>query len=1055
MALLENKTVLIIGSGPNVIGQSDECDQGALEACLVLKEMGCRLVAVNSNPDSPMTDSSLAQRTYLEPLTLETLERIIAEEKPHAIVPGFGGRTALHVTVQMAQRGILDRHGVAVWGTAPRDLERLLDRDALSSAVGPIDLNTPSLFSYSKLDEAEAKAQEIGFPVVLRSDSHLMPDGVLAYNQEEIRTLAAPLTGEQAFSLSVESSLRDWQQLEIEILRDNRGEVRIAGGVEYLDSAVVHPGDAIAVSPPQCINEKALGRLIEQARIVAGHLNIMGGVTIRVAFAPHNGSFLLLAVHPRYTRTSALSALIAGRPIARTAVLLASGLSWDQLPAGASFEPPQARDFAVVGVKWPVWDFGHLDGISDRLGPRMQAVGQAVGLGAGFKEALQNAARSANPGCTGLGDSSGDSGLPLEDLLARVAAPNSGRMFQLYEALRRGAVGRELSERSMIQPGFIEQLGELAALEEQIRAQVGSGGQPDPGLWRKARQNGFSPARLRDLHGLKPERLADISAAADLPLQVQPLGDLGGHCFSTCAVGGGSLPPSSGKVVLLIGSGPHRIGSGPECDWAIVHAAAALSDMGYQPVTINTNLTGVSTGFAMPGRIYCDPMDVEDILAVIAREKPVGIITRFAGFSEKTLKRELAARGAPIAGTPIEALEIIHDHEALRGRIRDLGIPQPAYALCRSAEQLRRCASDLGYPLLVSPAKAAADRSPELIMDAAILEKYLEQAGPDPDGPYLLERFLQYAIEAQAEALCDGSSVQVAAVLEHIELAGVNAGDSAWVLPPYSIAPRHVETISEYTRKIGLALPIKGLINARFAIYRDTVYLLQVGCEVNRNLSLVSKTTGQPIVRSAVRLMLGGSLEPASAARGSSRLCGVRTAVFPFNVFSQIDPLLGTRMRSTGQVLAMADSFALAYFKAQSAAGSPLPLAGTVLITVTDEDKPSILEPARIFQELGFTLMATRGTQAALADHGIQAQTVRKLGFGRPNLADEIKNGKVQMVINTPSGEKSQMDDSYIRKAAIRYRVTHITTPASALAAAKGIAARRNGDSPMRCLQDD
>jgi carbamoyl-phosphate synthase large subunit len=1050
MSPLENRTVLVIGSGPNVIGQSDECDQGALEACLALKQMGCHLVTVNSNPDSPITDSGLAQRAYLEPLTLETLEQIIATEKPDAILPCFGGRTALHMTVELARQGVLARHAVQVWGTAPGDLERLLDRDALRDAVAPIHLNMPSLFTFSDLDAAETKAQELGFPVVLRSDSHVMPDGVLAYNLEEIQGLAAPLKGEQLFSLSIEDSLWHWQQLEIEVLRDTAGAMRTAGAVEYLDPAVVHPGDALAVSPPQSVLSAFIDQLIDQARVVAGHLNIIGCATVRFACRPQDGSFLLLAVHPRYTRSSALTALSAGRSVARTAALLAAGLTWEKLPADGSFDPPGDWTATAVGVKWPVWDFETMDNIPDHLGPRMQAVGQAVGFGRHFKEAFQNAARGAHRDGAGLGAGQPAGGLDLKGLLVQVETPSSHRPFFLYEALRLGATPGELSQRSGIPLWFIEQFAELADLEEHIRSCSGDDAAAAEALLLQARRHGFSRGHLAQICGMPEKRFTAAMEKLDLPNAAQPLDMTGTHFFATCHAAEPSRPMGSDPVVIVLGSGPHRIGNGPDCDWALLHALRSLSELGYTPVVITNNLTGVATGFALPGRVYCNPLSIEDIQAIIAQEKPQAIITWFAGPAGNALKRNLAASGAPVAGTPIDALDLLSDYQSLRQIIREQGIPQPSSALCNSAEELRQQAAGLGYPLLASEGGPAVNsgREPisEPVMDEAMLEQYLEHAAPDPVHPHLLENFLQYAIEAQAEAVCDGESAQVTAVLEHIELAGVHAGDSALVLPPYSISTRHVETICEYTRKVVQALRVKGMINVRFAIYRDTVYLLDVGCGVTRNLSLITKTTGQPVVKSAVRLILGGRLADSSTTVPAAGTFGVRTAVFPFNVFSQIDPLLGTRMRSTGQVLVMADAFGPAYFKAQSAAGSPLPLEGSVLITVTDEDKASILEPARIFQELGFKLKATRGTQMLLAEHGIVAETVRKLGFGRPNLLDEKKNGRVQMVINTPSGEKSQMDDSFIRKAAIRYRVTHITTPASALAAAKGIAALRKGD---------
>ncbi len=1039
---LKNQTVLIIGAGPAIVGQGSECDEGAVEACRALAAMGCRMIAINSNPDAVATDDRAVKTGHIQPLNAGSLSRIIAQEKPHAILPAFGGRDGLHLGAQLARQGVLKQHHVAIWGLSASALEKVRDRETLKTALSEIDLNTPPIFTLNSIDAAIEKAQELGFPVVLRCNhTDLLPDGVLVYNQDELREKAASLTGEPDITVSVEASLLEWQQIELEILRDRTGQIRLAGGVQYIDTAGIHPGDAIGISPPQSLHRDLVNRLASHAGAIADHLSVTGSITVRFAYREAAGDVLVLAVHPRYTRTSALVARTSGVSIGGLSGLLAAGLTWSEVSEQMNTPGAKPESQCTIAVKWPRWNFDQLEKTSDRLGPQMQAIGQIVGYGSNFIEALQKAARSATGRDHGLAATGALSNKPLEDLLASISTPASDRLMVVYELLRRGTLTQELVERTHFAPWIVEQLSSLADTESKIEAHQGT--LPDATLLRQAKSEGFSNAYLAKRLGVSMQKLArhlegyDIQRGWAFVSTIEP-----SLYYSTFAPCHAAQTNFSNDKILILGSGGHAIGQGPECDYGLCQATMAIRNMGYTPLLYNCNLTSVTTGPAMREPCCGDPISAEDLLAVIDKEKPIGIITQFAGALAPELMAQLAASQTPLLGTPTECLRLVQDRVAFHKSIQSIGIPQPKAGLATSVDEAYDLATKIQFPLLVQPGNADMGSKTELIMDQAMLAAHLDQRRIDTNHPLWIEQFLEYAIETQTETLCDGTQTHVAAVLEHIELAGVHAGDSACVLPPYSIAPRQLETITEYCHKVAVTLKIKGVVNLRFAIYRDTVYLLEATCNATRNHSLVTRAQNLPVAELATQLMLDRPLKDLSLESNATPHFGVRAAVFPFNVFSAEDPLLGPRMRSTGQVLSMADTFGLAYFKAQQAATSPLPTSGSVLITVTDEDKPSILEPARIFKELGFTILATNGTQAFLTDNGIQSQKVRKLGFGRPNLLDAIKNGDVQVVINTPTGGQGQIDDSIIRKAAIRYRIANITTPASALAAAKGIAAQ-------------
>lgn len=1044
MSELKGKKVVIIGAGPNIIGQSGECDEGAVEACHALSSTGCRIIAIDSNPDAQLTNSVQAETVYIESLTPDSLRRVIEIEQPAAVLAAFGGRVSLHLVARLAKDGTLTRYGVRILGPSADCIDRLLDREALKSALGDMGFNTPPIYTVNGIDAAVGQAQAIGFPVVLRCNNpDLIPDGILAYNQDELRLKAARLPAESVQTYSVEPSLVAWQQIELEILRDAEGRTEVAGWIEYLDSAAIHPGDALAVCPPQSLSDPLARQLEKDAAAISAHLGIVGGVTVRFACDPADDRVLVLAVHPRYTRTSAMVGRATGRPLGKAAAMLAAGCTLAHLPESMQSKTVEPTQHPLVAVKWPIWNFDRLDETVDRLGPQMQAVGQSIALGGSFKEALHKAARSVTRSSDGF-YSTPYAHLTEAELLSQMATPSSQSIWLIHEAIRKRIPEAEILQRTRYSTWFVHQLTELVRTEQRINDNPAAG--IDGDVLRQAATDGFASTCIAKLAGIPTDSVQQQLSTMGLARRWRVYSaNAPAKLFSCAGPADKENDPSGGKSILIIGSGPHAIGQGPEWDNGALRAAEAANQLGYEVSIINSNLTSLTTGNASPIRGYCEPLAMDDIMAVIRREQPVGVVTQFAGLQSVDLTDRLSNAGVPIIGTPIETIRLLQNRDAFHEQMRRIGIPQPTGMLTRNRADVDKAVLAIGFPMLVQPASRSSDDGTRIVRDADTLGNLIENRVIRPDEPQFIEQFLEFGIEAQAETLCDGTRAHVAAVIEHIELAGVHAGDSACVAPPYSIAPRHIDTIGEYCRKIALALGIRGSINLRFAIYRDTVYLLEAACHAARNLSWIEKVHRIPLANMAMRLMTGQMLAELPLPPTPTPRVGLRAAVFPFNVFSEEDPLLGPRMRSTGQVLASAETFGLAYFKALESAGTPLPTHGTVLITVTDEDKASILEPARIFQELGFKLMATRGTQAALAENGMEAQAVRKLGFGRPDLVDEIKNGRVQMVINTPTGGQGQIDDSLIRKAAIQAKIANITTPASALAAAKGIAARRSG----------
>jgi carbamoyl-phosphate synthase large subunit len=1052
------RKVMIIGSGPIVIGQACEFDYSGTQACKALRRLGYEIVLVNSNPATIMTDPAMADVTYIEPLNVERMAEIIEQERPDALLPNLGGQTGLNLSSALARRGILEKYGVQVIGVPLDAIERGEDRQIFKDTMNRLGIELPRSEIAVSVEEAEQIVQRIGLPAVVRP-AYTMggTGGGLVYNLEELRAvttrgLAASMIGQ----VLIEESVEGWEELELEVVRDAKNQMITVCFIENVDAIGIHTGDSYCVAPMLTIDPALQQRLQKHSYDIVESIGVIGGTNIQFAHDPKTGRVLAIEINPRTSRSSALASKATGFPIAYVSSLLAGGLTMDEIPywrEGTLEKYTPWGDYVVV--KFCRWAFEKFAGLQDRLGTQMLAVGEVMSIAKTYKEAFQKSIRSVEIGRHGLGGAKDFSRRSLEELLGMVSQPTSERQFQMYEALRKGADVQTLFERTHIKPWFIEQMRELVELEEEIlRCQ----GRPLPDeLLIRAKKDGFSDRYLARLLGV---------AESDIRRQRKTLGLLPG--FHPVHVSGvenaayyyssynapDATPVSNRRKVLVLGGGPNRIGQGIEFDYCCVHAAFALRDEGLESIMVNCNPETVSTDYDTADKLYFEPLTVEDILAIYDKEQPEGVIVQFGGQTPLNLAAELAAAGVPILGTSPDTIDQAEDRDRFRQMMRKLGIPEPESGMASTLDEALAVAHQIGYPLIVRPSFVLGGRAMEIVYDQQMLERYVTAAvDVSPERPILIERFLENAIEAEADAISDGEDAFVPAVMEHIELAGIHSGDSACVIPPVSIPPRHLQTISDYTRQIALELNVVGLINVQYAIFKDTVYVLEANPRASRTVPLVSKVCNIPMARLATLAMLGKKIRDMNLQHRHIPHFGVKEAVFPFNMYHGVDPVLGPEMRSTGEVLGMADSFGLAFYKAEEAAQPTLPLEGSVLITVADRDKTDVLAVARRFSELGFRIKATQGTHALLTENGIVAEPIFKLREGRPNIADALVNGEIQLVINTPRGKIGQADDAYIRTTAIKRKVPYITTLAAAHAAAKGIAAYRAGRGQVKSLQ--
>ena len=1066
--------VMIIGSGPIVIGQACEFDYSGTQACKALRGLGYKIVLVNSNPATIMTDPAMADITYIEPLNLERMAQIIEKERPDAILPNLGGQSGLNLSSELARAGILDKFKVKVIGVEIDAIERGEDRIAFKETMNSLGIDVPKSTAVYSVEDAVNVAAELEYPVVVRP-AYTMggTGGGLVYNVEELRTvasrgIAASLIGQ----ILIEESVLGWEELELEVVRDAKNQMITVCFIENVDAMGIHTGDSYCTAPMLTISPALQKKLQDYSYKIVEAIRVIGGTNIQFAHDPKTGRIVVIEINPRTSRSSALASKATGFPIALISAKLACGMTLDEIPYwrdGSLEKYTPSGDYVVV--KFPRWAFEKFRGVQDLLGTQMKAVGEVMSIGKTYKEAFQKAIRSLENGRYGLGYARDYNQRPLSELMEMLKNATSERQFIMYEALRKGASIEQLHELTYIKSWFIEQMKELVDLEEKICKYKGQM-LPDD-LLLLAKRDGFADRYLAKLLAIPEEeiRLARRSLGIVEEWEPVPVSGVENQAYYYSTYNGskidrsnskGSIPREPEKVggkgrhkVMVLGGGPNRIGQGIEFDYCCVHAAFALRDLGYETIMVNCNPETVSTDYDISDKLYFEPLTVEDVLSIYEEEKPDGVIVQFGGQTPLNIARELDDAGVKILGTSVDAIDLAEDRDRFRKMMDKMQIPMPESGMASSLEEAREVANRIGYPLMVRPSYVLGGRGMEVIHDEEMLERYvLAAVDVTPERPILIDRFLDNALEMEADALSDGSEAFVPAVMEHIELAGIHSGDSACVIPPVSIPAKCLETLKEYTQRIAKELHVVGLMNMQYALAGDTVYVLEANPRASRTVPLVSKVCNISMARIATELMMGKKLQDLRLTEKKFLHFGVKESVFPFNMFPEVDPLLGPEMRSTGEVLGLADSFPMAFYKAEEAARQTLPDRGCVLITVAGKDRQGALSVAQQFANLGFEIRATQGTHEFLAANGVKTDLILKLHEGRPNIDDAIKNGQIQLVINTPIGKASQYDDSYIRKAAIKYKVPYITTIAAASAAAKGIAAFAKGRSGVKSLQE-
>ncbi len=1054
--------ILIIGSGPIIIGQACEFDYSGTQACKALKKLGYEIVLVNSNPATIMTDPATADVTYIEPLNVERLTQIIEKERPDGLLPNLGGQTGLNLCSELYKTGVLDKYGVQVIGVRPEAIERGEDRIEFKNLMNSLGIEMArSEVAYS-VDEALAIADRLGYPVVLRP-AYTMggSGGGLVYNVEELKTvcergLAASLVGQ----VLVEESVLGWEELELEVVRDSSGKMITVCFIENIDPLGVHTGDSFCSAPMLTIPEDVQAELQRQAYRIVDAIEVIGGTNVQFARNTQDGRIIVIEINPRTSRSSALASKATGFPIALVSAMLAAGLDLCDIPCGKYGSLDKyVPDGDYVVIKFARWAFEKFKGAEDKLGTQMRAVGEVMSIGKTYKEAFQKAIRSLEIGRYGLGGARNFADLPLEDLMNMLHTPSSERQFIMYEAIRKGAGLDELYDITRIKPYFLEQMKELVDEEEALRKYKGS--VPPAEVLGQAKKDGFADRYLAGLLDVSEDEIRDARIKAGIIEEWEGVHVSGtedsAYYYSSYNITKPSTVSDRQKIMIL-GGGPNRIGQGIEFDYCCVHAAMALKELGFETIIVNCNPETVSTDYDTSDKLYFEPLTLEDVLSIHEKEKPVGVIAQFGGQTPLNLAADLKRNGVNILGTTPETIDMAEDRDQFRAMMDKLGIPMPESGMAVTVDDALAIAAKIGYPVMVRPSYVLGGRGMEVVHDDEHMKVYMAAAvGVTPDRPILIDRFLNNALECEADAISDGENVFVPAVMEHIELAGIHSGDSACVLPSKNISDRNVEIIKEYTRKIAREMNVRGLMNMQYAIENDTVFVLEANPRASRTVPLVSKVCNigmVPLATQIITMPITGRPSPVPDLREKRfNHCGVKEAVFPFNMFQEVDPLLGPEMRSTGEVLGIADDFGEAFFKAEEATQTALPLEGTVLISVNDRDKSELVEVARGFDECGFKIIATGGTYDMIAAAGIPAKKIFKLQQGRPNVLDVITNNEVSIVINTPDDKKGAMDDSYIRKGVIRARIPYVTTMAAAKASLAGIKARQKGSGGVKSLQ--
>lgn len=1061
--------ILIIGSGPIIIGQACEFDYSGTQACKALRQLGYEIVLVNSNPATIMTDPGTADVTYIEPLNAKRIEAIIAKERPDALLPNLGGQSALNLCAELSKLGVLDKYGVKVIGVQVDAIERGEDRQAFKDTMSELGIEMARSEVSHTVEEAVEIASRLGYPCVLRP-AYTMggTGGGLVYNVDELRTVVARgLAASPVTEVLVEESVLGWEELEFEVVRDAKGQMITVCTIENIDPMGVHTGDSFCAAPMQTIAQETIDRLQEKSYKIVDKVEVIGGCNVQWAHDPKTDRDIIIEINPRTSRSSALASKATGFPIAFVSAMLATGLTLDEIPCGKhgtldKYVP--GGDYVVL--KFARWAFEKFKGVEDKLGTQMRAVGEVMSIGKTYKEAFQKAVRSLEKDRYGLGFVKDFHEKSLDDLIQMLQEPTSERQFIMYEALRKGATVEQLHELTKIKVHFIQEMKELVDEEQEILAYASEhpGDQLPEDQFVTAKKDGFSDRYLGQLLAIPEDdvrayRLSLGVTEAWEGVHVSGTQD-SAYYYSTYNAPDHSTASENRKIMIL-GGGPNRIGQGIEFDYCCVHAALALKKLGFETIIVNCNPETVSTDYDTSDKLYFEPLTAEDVLSIYEKEKPLGVIAQFGGQTPLNLASQLERAGVKILGTSPEIIDLAEDRDRFREVMDKLGIPMPEAGMAVTVDEALDTAHKIGYPVMVRPSYVLGGRGMEVVYDDDALSNYMAAAiGVTPDRPILIDRFLQHALECEADAICDGMHAFVPAVMEHIELAGIHSGDSACILPSVNIDAQHLETIKDYTRKIAEAMHVCGLMNIQYAIENGTVYVLEANPRASRTVPLVSKVCNIQMVQVATDVITSEFTgRPSPVADLHERTFshfGVKEAVFPFNMFPEVDPVLGPEMRSTGEVLGLASTVGEAFLKAQEATQTAIPSEGTVLMSVSDRDKDEAAKVAQAFVDAGFAVVATKGTCELLNEAGIKAEHINKLGEGRPNILDALANGEIAIVVNTPaSSTESHEDDSYIRKSAIKNHVPYMTTLAAAYVTAMGVKeSKENEGSGVRSLQE-
>jgi len=1052
--------VLIIGSGPIVIGQACEFDYSGTQACKALRAAGYKIVLVNSNPATIMTDPGMADVTYIEPLNVERISAIIEKERPDALLPNLGGQTGLNLSSELAKKGVLKKFGCRIIGVQADAIERGEDRLAFKNTMNKLGIPMPkSELAYS-VEEAKKIAHDLGYPVIIRP-AYTMggTGGGAVFNEEELEVIAARgISVSLIGQILVEESVLGWEELELEVVRDRESNKITVCFIENIDPMGVHTGDSFCSAPMLTVEKEMQKKLQDYSYKIVDAIEVIGGTNVQFARKPGEDKVVVIEINPRTSRSSALASKATGFPIALVSARLAGGDLLRDIPYwrdGTLDKYTPSGDYVVI--KFARWAFEKFRGIKDQLGTQMRAVGEVMSIGKTYKEAFQKAIRSLEIKRYGLGFAKNFNELSLDELRKLLAYPTSERQFIMYEALRKGASVDELYEKTHIHRYFITQMKELVEFEEELLKYKGKK-LPDE-ILLKAKEDGFSDKYLSQILGNTEKEIRErrIKLGKTEAWHAVPVSgaENAAYYYSTYRAED-KVSVSQNKKIMILGGGPNRIGQGIEFDYCCCHAAFALRDLGYESIMVNCNPETVSTDYDTSDKLYFEPLTVEDVLSIYNKEKPEGAIVQFGGQTPLNIAKELEEAGVKILGTSVESIDLAEDRENFAKVMKKIEIPQPESGMASTLGQALKIAEKIGYPLIVRPSYVLGGRGMEIVYDEEMLTSYVKAAvDVSPDRPILIDKFLEDAIEVEADAISDGEDVYIPSIMEHIEEAGIHSGDSACVIPPKTIAKKHIDTIYEYTQKIAQKLKVIGLMNMQYAIAKDKVYVLEANPRASRTVPIVSKVAGISMARIATEVMLGKKIKDMKLTQKKYKHYGVKEAVFPFYMFQEVDPVLGPEMRSTGEVMGLADSAGLAYFKAQEAAGLRLPTEGAVLITVADKDKKkNIAEAAKRLREMGFKVYTTEGTKKFLEKHKVESDLIKKTHEGRPNIIDAIHNKEIKLIINTPVGKYAAYDDSYIRKSAIKYKIPYITTPAAAIAVAEGIKAYLENKGDVKSLQE-